>query len=123
MKEVIINMEKILKRTTVIMGIIIFALVFSTCKEGLENLQERTTPPAGMVNVTINIVNNNERTVWPRVNIEDITSIKISIYDYIDEKIGTFIGESSPAFNINMPITVYVSVPLGGGLYIFCGGL
>jgi hypothetical protein len=64
MKKTIIGMEKIFKQAAVITGIILFMLMFSTCKDNFESLPEQPE----MVEVTINIMNNNGRTIYPSLN-------------------------------------------------------
>jgi len=61
MKEAISRMEKLLKRTTIITGIIVSLLMFSACKDNLEFLPAQP----GMVKVTIKVMNNGGRTVLP----------------------------------------------------------
>jgi len=63
MKKAIIKMEKILKRMTVIAGIMFFVLMFPACKNDSESLPEQSE----MAIVTINITNNNGRSILPTV--------------------------------------------------------
>jgi len=60
MKEKGVGIKKIIKRVTVIAGIIT-VLMFSSCKDSFEY----SPGQSGMARVTISVTSNNGRTVWP----------------------------------------------------------